>query len=292
MRYIIPISGKDSLCTAIVQTRHEPDLPYEYMFNPTGFELPEVFDWLKNVEVYLRKPIIHIGRSLADVIKEQKYFLPSRRQRYCTRLSKIAPMLEFIGDDDANIYYGIRADEERPGFDSTSTPNATPVYPLKKYGISLEQVYQIINEAGLKPPTFFWKSMYDMVQARFGFDIRQRLPEWQFDMIFAWRSRANCDRCFNQRQYEIVGLWEHHPDRAEDALWYESQGSKYSWREKSFDWYRDNADAIKQKRANQIVKFLQSMFFIQQSLFHQFEMPDDGFLDIFKTTSCGLLCGK
>lgn len=42
IRHIIPISGKDSLCTAIVQRQAEA-LEYEYLFNPTGSELPEVF---------------------------------------------------------------------------------------------------------------------------------------------------------------------------------------------------------------------------------------------------------
>lgn len=293
MRHIIPISGKDSLCTAIVQTQDEPDLPYEYMFNPTGFELLEVFEWLDKVEVFLGKPIVRVGRSLAEIIKEQGYFLPGHHSRYCTRLAKIKPMLEFIGDDEADVYYGIRADEERPGFNNKDSHNVTPVYPLKKHGITLDGVYRILNEHGLKPPTFFWQSMYDMVQAKFKFDLREKLPEWQFDAIFAWRTRANCDRCFNQRQYEIVGLWEHYPDRAVDALWYESQGSNYSWREKPFDWYRDNAKTIKNKRAKQIVKFLQAQFFVQKSLFDSFDgIPEDGFLDIFKVTSCGLLCGK
>ena len=52
MRHIIPISGKDSLATAIVQKRISPDIEYEYVFNPTGAELPEVFEWLDKVEVY------------------------------------------------------------------------------------------------------------------------------------------------------------------------------------------------------------------------------------------------
>lgn len=52
MRHIIPISGKDSLATAIVQITRDPSLEYEFVFNPTGLELPPVFEWIDNVEKY------------------------------------------------------------------------------------------------------------------------------------------------------------------------------------------------------------------------------------------------
>ena len=57
MRHIIPISGKDSLATALLQLQINPQLNYEYVFNPTGAELPDVFDWINRVEKYLAKPI-------------------------------------------------------------------------------------------------------------------------------------------------------------------------------------------------------------------------------------------
>ena len=41
MRHIIPISGKDSLATAISQRARFPDVPYEYVYNDTRMELPE-----------------------------------------------------------------------------------------------------------------------------------------------------------------------------------------------------------------------------------------------------------
>lgn len=50
MRHIIPISGKDSLWTAIYQKQKDPSLPYEYLFNDTGAELPDTYAWLDKVE--------------------------------------------------------------------------------------------------------------------------------------------------------------------------------------------------------------------------------------------------
>jgi hypothetical protein len=55
IRHIIPISGKDSLATALTQIAKEPNIGYEFMFNPTGEELPEVFVWIEKVEKYLGK---------------------------------------------------------------------------------------------------------------------------------------------------------------------------------------------------------------------------------------------
>lgn len=291
MRYIIPISGKDSLCTALVQRETEPNLPYEYMFNPTGSELPEVFEWLNSVEAFLGQKIIHVGRPLLEIIESYNYFLPSRRARYCTRESKIEPMLAFIGNDEANIYFGIRADENRGGFDASKTPNVTPVYPLKRHRIGIQQVYETINKHGLKPPTFFWKRLHESVKNRLGFDPKDSVPEWIFDSVFAWRSRANCYHCFNQRQYEIAGLWEHHPELAEKAEWYEKQGTtdkEYTWREKPFRWYKENTDSIFEKRVKKITALIQ----LNQQLDLFSDIDEDGFLDIFNATSCGLLCGK
>ncbi len=115
MRHIIPISGKDSLATALVQLKLQPDLNYEYVFNPTGAELPCVFEWLDKVEKYLGKPIVKVGRDLLELIEDNNYFLPSRLARYCTRQCKIEPFEQWIGVDECTVYYGIRADENRGG---------------------------------------------------------------------------------------------------------------------------------------------------------------------------------
>lgn len=72
VRHIIPISGKDSLTTAIVQIKRNPELPYEFMFNPTGAEYPEVFEWLDNVEKFLGAKIIHVGEHLETIIEDNK----------------------------------------------------------------------------------------------------------------------------------------------------------------------------------------------------------------------------
>lgn len=167
MRHIIPISGKDSLSTALVQIRRNPNLPYEYMFNPTGAELPEVFEWIKKVENYLGKKITFVGENLEEIIEDNGYFLPSQKARYCTKQSKIEPMEKWIGKDECTIYYGIRSDEKRQGY-SNASGRITIILPLIEENIDINGVYEIIHYHNLKPPTFFWKEMYDKVCIRVG----------------------------------------------------------------------------------------------------------------------------
>lgn len=265
-----------------------PDLNYEYVFNPTGAELPEVFEWLIRVEQYLEAPIVRVGEDLATIIESYNFFLPNGRARYCTREAKIEPFVKWIGGQDATVYYGIRADEQREGFNNQTSPNIIPAYPLQELGIDMRQVYQIINAKGLKPPAFFWKSVYDEVCRILGFDVKDRLSEWEFDMLFSWRTRANCYFCFNQRRYELVGLLEHHPDLFDIAESYEYKGGDkpYYWK----DGYplkkvRDNAELIKKKRIRAIVDAIRSRLMVK--LF-----DDEKFIDILEIKSCGLFCGK
>jgi len=297
MRYIIPISGKDSLAASLVQLKLQPDLNYEYVFNPTGAELPCVFEWLDKVSAYLGKPITCVGKNLLELIEDYNFFLPSRLARYCTRECKIEPFEKWIGVDDCTVYYGIRADENRGGYQNARYPNIVPAYPLKDNNLGINEVYQIINEAGLKPPTFFWKSVYDEVCKIMGGEevVKSILNEWQIDILFCWRTRANCFFCFNQKKSEWVGLLEHEPDLFKTSSKLENSESEYFWNGKDYPLTLivQNATSIKRKHIAKVVKLIRkirSSKWVQVPLFN-FE-KEDGFNDFFKTTSCGLFCGK
>ena len=296
MRHIIPISGKDSLATAIVQKRISPNIEYEYVFNPTGAELPEVFEWLDKVEVYLGAKIERVGENLIEIIEDNGFFLPSRYARYCTRQSKIEPFEKWIGKDDCTVYYGIRADENRGGYDNARYPNIIPNYPLKEVGYGIDNVYEVISEVGLKPPTFFWESVFDEVCLYTSVeDIKQLLKVWKIDMIFSWRTRANCYFCFNQRKYEWVGLLEHHPELFWEAERLEHSESEYYWNGKDYPLTKivENKERIKSKRVAQIRKLIKLVRDSQVKQLSFFDITkEDGFVDFFNTTSCGLFCGK
>src|SRR5690349_3150665 len=106
MRHIIPLSGKDSAATALVQLAREPHLPYEFIFCDVQMELPETYAWLAKLEKTLGISIVRIGKSLEEVIAEQN-MLPSQNRRFCTKYGKIFPMRDYIGDDEATQYFGI-----------------------------------------------------------------------------------------------------------------------------------------------------------------------------------------
>ena len=291
MRHIIPISGKDSLCTALVQIESNPDIDYEFMFNPTGSELPEVFEWLDKVEKYLGKTIVKVGENLRYIIEyEFNWFLPSQSARYCTRMSKIEPMEKYIGKDDCTVYYGIRADEDRGGYNNKTKPNIHPVYPLKEKGITIEDVYRINAQYNLKPPVFFWEEVYIRVCRLVGEDyVRNTFKEWEIDALFAWRTRANCAHCYNQRQYEWVGLATFHSDLFEEYTSWENNVSTFYFagKDKPLSWILENKEKIINRRVNELVKFIEKT----KQMKFEFE-NDEGFIDMLSITSCGLLCGK
>jgi hypothetical protein len=291
-RHIIPISGKDSLATAIWQKAFEPALDYEFIFNDGRAELPETYMWLDKVESSLKIKIERIGKSLKEIIKEQG-MLPSVRTRFCTKYAKIFPMNRFIGKDHATVYFGLRADE-RDRIGAFESRKLSPRYPLREAGIGLATVYRMVSEKGLMPPAFFWERLWIEVIRQVG--EPKGMPQWMIARVFAWRSRPNCFFCFFQRRYEWVGLLWHHPELFAEAERIEAtarngvdvrRSSGFHWIAE--DWplarIRENSEAIFQKRVEVVCRLIDSAR--QTDLFA--DSVDE--MDIAQT-SCGLLCGK
>lgn len=290
MRHILLISGKDSLATALVQTRRAPDLPYELVHNEVGWDLPETLDWIARVGAFLGLPVVRCGDDLTEIVEDQNC-LPTATRRFCTKYAKIKPLNDMLGSAPATVYFGLRADEpDRIGYVVPRQQPLTPVYPLREEGYGLVEVWRLCESAGLMPPLFHWPWMEARVRELLGRDggLLDALEPWERASLLAWRSRNNCDRCFYARLYEKVGLWEFHPDRFEDACRIEE---KFGW--KGFCWakgYRlrdliPRAAEIKEKRAKAIVKYLRTK---QQRVLFE----DDPLADELAVTSCGLLCGK
>lgn len=278
MRHVIPISGKDSLCTALVLLERESEKTYEYIYNDVGADIPDVAIWLSTVENRLNIKIHRIGMNLEDIILDQG-ILPSFRARYCTRMAKIYPMEDYLGKEDSIVYYGIRADEKREGYRATKK-NIVPDYPLVRYNIDLDGVYKMVGD--LLPPSFFWKRLYDLVEKEVDCST---LPLHTKHQLFSWRTRMNCFFCFYQRQYEWIGLLEHYPDLFYRAIEMEETiGAKdFTWNpSKSLRTMQEQQDTIVQKRANRIIKFLKSGMMEEE----------EGMSNLINVVSCGLLCGK
>jgi len=209
VRHILSLSGgKDSTALAIYLRDRIPNI--EYAFCDTEQELPETYDYLKQLEVYLGKPINFLkpnGRGFDDLLKARRGFLPSPQVRWCTDYLKIKPFEEFVGDDICYSYVGIRADEpQRKGYISTK-PNIVAQYPFIDDGLVKDDIVRILNESGLGLPAY-----YD------------------------WRSRSGCYFCFFQQRIEWVGLLENHPDLYDKAAKYEridlETDEKYTWSSK------------------------------------------------------------
>lgn len=111
-------------------------------------------------------------------------------------------------------------------------------------------------------------------------------------MLFAWRTRANCYFCFNQRYYEWIGLLEHYPELFWNAEAMEHKGSDgvFTWNanKTSLQEMYDRRDYFKGKRINYLVKFITNLI---QGVLPLYDDEED-FADILTTTSCGLFCGK
>lgn len=205
-RHILGLSGgKDSAALAIYLRDRVPEM--EYIFTDTLKELPETYEFLAKLEAYLGRPIVRLNadRGFDHWLEVHGNFLPSPRSRWCTRVLKLVPFENYVGEDDVVTYIGIRADEDREGYISTK-PNIRACFPFKEDGITKQDVLRILDEAGLGLPDYY-----------------------------KWRSRSGCYFCFFQRKDEWVGLREQHPELYEQAKGYEKydevSGKRYTWQQ-------------------------------------------------------------
>jgi 3'-phosphoadenosine 5'-phosphosulfate sulfotransferase (PAPS reductase)/FAD synthetase len=212
-RHVLGISGgKDSAALAIYMKEKYPEIHerMEYFFCDTGAELDEVKTTLESIEVYLGKKIIRLNseKGFDEWLDLHNQYLPSAKQRWCTRVMKIEPFEKYIGTDDVISYVGIRADENRKGYISTKE-NVHAIFPFIEDRLVRDDIYRILeNSIGI--------------------------PKY-----YDWRSRSGCYFCFFQQQKEWLGLKRRHPDLFEKAKAYESR------QKEKFDWYDQENSQIK-----------------------------------------------
>jgi 3'-phosphoadenosine 5'-phosphosulfate sulfotransferase (PAPS reductase)/FAD synthetase len=211
VRHVLGLSGgKDSAALAVYMKQKEPDLDLEYFFCDTEKELPETYEFLARLEGFLGKPIERLNANFGfdHWLKVYGGLLPSRQMRWCTRQLKIKPFEEWIGDDPAVSYVGLRYDEDRSGYKSTKT-NIEAVFPFKEDRITYQDVQRILEESGVGVPKYY-----------------------------EWRSRSGCYFCFFQRKAEWIGLKQRHPQLWEESKAYEKPGGEnrpgYSWSNTEF----------------------------------------------------------
>lgn len=203
-RHVLGLSGgKDSAALAIYIKDKYPQLheKMEYFFSDTGSELQEVYDFLDKLEAYLGKEIVRLssGKGFEHWLKLHNDYLPSPRQRWCTRMMKIVPFEKYIGEDVTISYIGIRADEFREGYISQK-PNITASFPFIDDGLVRDDIFQLLMDS-------------------------VGVPEY-----YKWRSRSGCYFCFFQRKDEWLGLKRNHPALFDHAKKIEkTAGNGYTW---------------------------------------------------------------
>ena len=122
--------------------------------------------------------------------------------RWCTKMLKLKPFEEYVGEEPVISYVGLRADEDRVGYISTK-PNIKATFPFKEDGIDYAGVMRILQDSGIGLPPYL---------------------KWG-------RTHSGCF-CFFQRPIEWVRLLVH-PDQFEAAMKYEKvtddPGRTFTW---------------------------------------------------------------
>lgn len=228
VKHVLGLSGgKDSAALAIYMSREYPEVDIDYFFTDTGYELPEVYEFIDELESLLGKPILrlnHNNRMVNSDVKvfdkllvEHNNFLPSGRQRWCTIKMKLEPFEKWINpflSDGYEVYsyVGIRADEPwRDGFIPNEAQKDLKIkMPFAEDGIKRAGVISILESAGIGLPKYY-----------------------------QWRSRSGCTFCFFQRKIEWVRLMERYPEAFEEAKAFEKQ-AETSENGETFYWMGPN----------------------------------------------------
>ena len=216
VRHVCGISGgKDSSALAVYMRNKVPNM--EYFFCDTGAELPETYTYLKKLEAVLGKPIVRLNssRGFDHYFEVFRGTLPSPQMRWCTKLLKIKPLEEWIGDDETVSYVAIRADEKNRKGHISSKPNITTKFPFIDDNLEHADILRILDEASIGLPDYY-----------------------------EWRTRSGCYFCFFQRKAEWVGLADKHPDLFKQAVAIEqkvmndgkSSFGEHAMKERQYSW--------------------------------------------------------
>jgi 3'-phosphoadenosine 5'-phosphosulfate sulfotransferase (PAPS reductase)/FAD synthetase len=136
------------------------------VFTDTGSEHQAMYEKLDEIEAILTeihegdfkliriKAIVPCGGEIVDSVEAyalKSAFLPGKRERYCTRLFKIAPMDLFLSDKGGcTLMIGLNADEDRDGnFGLLSNVNYT--CPLQDDGLTREDCLNLLRANGIEP---------------------------------------------------------------------------------------------------------------------------------------------
>lgn len=152
-KHVVALSGGgDSTAMALWLAENEPR-DYEYIGNWTGNEPEALFEHLERLEGLLGKKIKRVTykTDLYGVIDEVK-MIPNFRARFCTRMLKIEPTIEYMEKLAPNsvLYVGLLAGEEaREGLYGLDIKRR---FPLQEAGWNKAMVGLYLAGKGIKVP--------------------------------------------------------------------------------------------------------------------------------------------
>ena len=201
--HILSLSGgKDSTALAFFMKENMPEIfeKLEIVFCDTECELPELYDYLNKIEMFLNKRITYIKPPKSfEHLYDMHGYLPHPAKRWCTVELKTKPFQNYLKEKTdnfkvvTNLYIGIRKDEEHRTKTATSKyQNIKEQFPFVEFGINKADVFQILDKAGIGLPKFY-----------------------------SWKRRSGCYFCFFQSLNDWLLLYEHYPDLYKKAMSYE-----------------------------------------------------------------------
>ena len=203
--HILSLSGgKDSTALAFFMKENMPEIfeKLELVFCDTECELPETYDYLNKIEVFLNKKIIRIKPKRSfDHIYQIYNQIPAVNCRWCTVELKTKPFRNFIknnySDGIVKMYIGIRADEAWRLKTAKDTEYLKECHPFVDYNIYKSDVTAILENVGIDYPDYY-----------------------------KWRDRSGCYFCMYQSQEDWINLYKHHPDLYKKAMEYEFESGE------------------------------------------------------------------
>jgi hypothetical protein len=175
--------GKDS--TALALVCHEFGVKMRFIHTATGNELPGVREHIEKLVDFTGSELIDLKAPTLDELIQEQGCLPNWRMRWCTRMIKIKPCIEYLKSGERKtLAVGLRADEmERSGLYGDF---ADYIYPLRTLGWGINEVVNYCKSKGFEPP-----------------------------------KRIDCAVCFYQTINEWHSLWQKYPEHYEQGIAWE-----------------------------------------------------------------------
>lgn len=217
--HILSLSGgKDSTALAFFMKENMPEIfeKLELVFCDTEQEIPETYDYLRKIEVFLNKKITHLRPRVGfEQIFQTRKILPAVNRRWCTVELKTKPFNQFVHNLLSNqagakviLYIGIRADESfrTNNRDKFSDKLIEEHFPFVEHNITRTDVDKILENCGIG-----------------------------YSDYYKWRKRSGCYFCMFQSKKDWLNLHYNHPELYKKAMSYEYEQTDYGDK-KRFGW--------------------------------------------------------